>query len=95
MKGDQHMLGFQQSKPRKAKIGTILDEEVIKKLKERSAMEGRSISAIIEEAVMKYDQSETMDRELRMRALDRLLSIRFNIGKEDWDAIMEQDYYEQ
>ena len=89
------MLGFQREKPKKVKIGTILDEEIFQKLKERSAREGKSISALIEDAVLKYEQSEPIDRELRIKALERLLSIRFNISKEDWNAIMEEDYYEQ
>jgi predicted DNA-binding protein len=86
---------IQQSKPRKVKIGTILDEEVLQRLKERSAREGRPINALIEEAIRKYEQEEAMAKELRLHAVEQLFSIRFNISDEDWKSIMEEDFYEQ
>lgn len=80
---------------KKVKIGTILDEKVFKKLKERSAREGRTISQLLEEAVKKSEQIEPLEREIRIHAMERFLANRFKISKEDWDAIMEEDYYDQ
>ncbi|MEW5799661.1 MAG: ribbon-helix-helix protein, CopG family [Bacteroidota bacterium] len=85
----------QHPKPRKIKIGTILDEEVLQRLKERSAKEGRPINALIEDAIRKYEHEETMARELRLRALESVFALRFNISDEDFRNIMEEDYYEQ
>jgi hypothetical protein len=79
----------------KVKIGTILDKGIMEKLKERSAREGKTISALIEEAVLKYENEDTLVREMRLKAMEQLFSIRFNISDEDWKTIMEEDYYEQ
>ena len=84
-----------QSKPKKVKIGTILDEEVLQRLKERSVKEGRPLNALIEDAILKYEQDETSSRELRLRALDFVLAIKFNIADDDLRQIMEEDFYEQ
>ena len=79
----------------RVKIGTILDKGIVDKLKQRAIRDGKPISTIIEEAVIKYEQEDALGRELRLRALDQLLSIRFNISDEDWKEIMEEDYYDQ
>lgn len=86
---------LRQRKPKKVKVGTILGEEIFRRLKERSAKEGRPISALIEDAILKYEQSDVLERELRLNALERLFSVRFNIPHEDWKAILEEDFYEQ
>ncbi|MFH0991729.1 MAG: hypothetical protein V1799_17110 [bacterium] len=79
----------------KVKIGTILDKGIVDKLKQRSIRDGKPISTIIEEAVLKYDQEESLGRELRLKALESLLAIKFNISTDDLREIMEEDYYEQ
>ena len=84
-----------EGKGRKVKVGTILNEQVFKKLKERSAKEGRPIGSVIEDALLKYEQGENLGGELRLHALNQLFSIRFNISDEEWDAIMEEDFYDQ
>lgn len=84
-----------QSRPKKVKVGTILDEELLQRLKERSAKEGRPINALIEDAIRKYEHEETMARELRLRALESVFALKFNISDEDFREIMEEDYYEQ
>lgn len=77
----------------KAKIGTVLDKDIIKKLKERALREGKSLNALIEEAVLHYDQLDAFDHAVRLRALDSLLSIRFNISNDDWKTVMEEDVF--
>ena len=84
-----------QRKPNKVKIGTILDEDILRRLKERSARERRPISALIEEAVLNAEQEQAMTNEIRLHALEQLFSIHFNISDDDWKEIMEQDFYEQ
>jgi hypothetical protein len=79
----------------KVKIGTILDKRIVDKLKQRAIRDGKPISAIIEEAVLQLDRSEVADREVRLKALNSFLSMRFNLTKEDWDEIMQEDYYDQ
>jgi len=79
----------------KVKIGTILDKGIVDRLKERSAREGKAISSIIEDAVLKYETEDILAREMRLKAMDQLFSLRFNISDEDWNTIMEEDYFEQ
>lgn len=81
--------------PKKVKVGTILDKEIVLRLKELSAKEGRSISALIEDAVTRYDQADIVEREVRMKALDQLFSIKFNISEDDLRVIMEEDVFDQ
>lgn len=79
----------------KVKIGTILDKGIVERLKERAAREGKAISSLIEDAVLKSESEGTLAREMRLKAMDQLFSIRFNISDEDWKTIMEEDFYEQ
>ena len=77
----------------KIKIGTILDKTVVEKLKQRSVKEGKNINTIIEEAVMQFEQSNPLERDLRRKAFDALLGIRFNFTTEDWNTVLEEGYY--
>jgi hypothetical protein len=77
------------------KVGTILDEKVVERLKERSHNEHKSISAIIEEAVLRFDSTQSADAVLRLRALESAFAVRFNISNDDLRAIMDSDYYDQ
>jgi hypothetical protein len=84
-----------QEKSHKVKIGTILDKDIIRRLKERSARERRPISALIEEAVLRVEQDEMLSKELRVRALESAFAIKFNISDEQLRVIMDEDYYDQ
>ena len=84
-----------QKTSHKVKIGTILDEDILRRLKERSARERRPISALIEEAVLRAEQDEMLSKELRLHALESLFAIKFNISDEDLRAIMDEDFYDQ
>jgi predicted transcriptional regulator len=77
------------------KIGTILDEEVFNRLKAIARKEGRALSAIIQDAILRYGQEEQSRRDLRLNALERFLSTRITIPNDEWRSIMEEDVYEQ
>ena len=79
----------------KVKIVTILDRGIVERLKARAAREGKTISSLMEDAVCKYMSEDTLERQIRLKALDQLFSIRFNISIKDWKTIIEEDYYEQ
>lgn len=80
----------------KAKIGTILEKDVVQKLKEFSAKRGRPISEIIQEAIVSYMHGgANWNQQLRLAAVKRLCSRPFNLSQDDWKGIMEEDYYEQ
>jgi hypothetical protein len=80
----------------KTKIGTVLEADVVRKLKEFSAKRGQPINEVIQEAVVTYIQGgANRNQQLRLAALKRLCSKPFNLSHDDWKEIMEEDYYEQ
>jgi hypothetical protein len=79
----------------KIKIGTILDSGVVEKLKLRAVRDNKPISLIIEEAVLRYDDVDSHERALRVRALESVLALRFNISGDDLRLVMQEDYYNQ
>jgi hypothetical protein len=80
----------------KVKIGTILEDDVVQKLKEMAVRERRPISEIIQEAVVSHMQTGgSRKKELRLAAFKRFCSASFNLSRKDWEEIMDEDYYEQ
>jgi energy-converting hydrogenase A subunit M len=77
------------------KIGTIIDEEIAKRLKEQSIKESRSMSDIIQDALVRYFQTDIKQSSFRRDAVERLCSRPFNISVEELNEIMEEDYYDQ
>jgi hypothetical protein len=80
----------------KTKIGTVLEDDVIQKLRERAHKERKAISEIIQEAIITYMQAgSSRTQELRLASLKRLCSAPFHLSSSGWKEIMEEDYYEQ
>jgi hypothetical protein len=79
----------------KVKIGTILEEDVVRKLKERSLQERRPQNEIIQEALYRYLASGSRERELRKAAVAHFCSRPFHLSPREIHEIMEEDYYEQ
>jgi len=79
----------------KIKIGTILDEELVKKLKERSNREDRSMSDILYAALNEYLQEGPRQRELRLAAVDNYCSKPFNLPDQEIQKLLAEEYFEQ
>jgi len=79
----------------KEKVGTILDRNIVKKIKDRSHKEGRSISEIIQDAILKYEEIEPAKLELRKAAVTRFCSKPFNLNQNEIEELLTEDYYEQ
>jgi hypothetical protein len=79
----------------KEKIGTILDREVMKKLRNRSRREGRPISDIIQDAIVRYTEIESTNRDIRIQTAHRFCSRPYNITRRELDDLLGEDYYEQ
>jgi len=79
----------------KEKVGTILDKRIVKKIKERSVKEGRTISEIIQDAILKYEELEPTKIELRRAAVNRLCSKPFNLKQSELEELLIEDYYDQ
>jgi hypothetical protein len=80
---------------KKEKIVTILDKNIVRKIKDRSYKEGRSISQIIQDAILKYEDLEPTKLELRKSAVNRFCSKPFNLNQSDIEELLIEDYYEQ
>jgi metal-responsive CopG/Arc/MetJ family transcriptional regulator len=79
----------------KVKIGTILEDDVVQKLKERSAKERRPQNEIIQDALNLYLSTSSRQKDLRKAALAQFCSRPFKISAKEWREIMEEDYYDQ
>ncbi len=79
----------------KTKIGTILEDDVVQKLKERAFKEKRPINEIIQDALSRYLTSGSVQRELRKSAVEHFCSRPFNLSANEVREITEEDYYDQ
>ena len=79
----------------KEKIGTILDKDIVRKVKERSLKEGRTISDIIHDALLKYNENEVIKTELREEAVNRFCSKPFHIKANEISKLLSEDYFAQ
>jgi len=79
----------------KTKIVTMLDEELVQQLKDRSVREDRSISDIVQDALRDYLQADLRQRELRIAAVDSFCSSPFQLSGLEIQQILAQEYYEQ
>ena len=79
----------------KVKIGTILEDDVVQKLKERSVRERRPQNEIIQDALNRYLSTSSRQKDLRKAALAQFCSRPFKISAKEWREIMEEDYYDQ
>jgi predicted transcriptional regulator len=59
----------------KIKIGTVLEDEVVQKLKEFAVKERKPMNEIIQEALITYLQGNTFKKQLRLASLKRLRSV--------------------
>jgi metal-responsive CopG/Arc/MetJ family transcriptional regulator len=81
-------------KEKKEKVGTILDSDLLRKIKERSAREGRTISDIIQDALLKYNDTDSTKSELRKAAVTRFCSKPFNLNTREINELLSEDVYE-
>jgi hypothetical protein len=79
----------------KEKVGTILDRDVVRKVKELSVKEGRTISDIIQDAIIKYDELRFTDTDIRKAAVYRFCSRPFKLETKDIIELLDEDIYEQ
>ena len=78
----------------KQKFGTILEKEIIKKLKRRAADEERPLNEIVGEALTQY-LSQTPTREEALEAWARLNSKPVRVSKRELQAVLDLDQWEQ
>lgn len=76
------------------KVGTILEKEIIKKLKKRAADEEKPLNEIIGEALTQY-LSQVPTKEQALEAWARLNNKPIRVSKKDLQAVLDLDIWEQ
>ena len=84
-----------KNQTKRIKIGTILDADVVLQIKERALREGKTISDVVQEAVISYNRVETIKTGQRKEAAKRLCSSPFNVSTDQLKSDLEEDYYDQ
>lgn len=79
----------------KTKVGTLLENKILKKLKEYSVRENLPINEVIEKALTNYFRGESKPIELRLQSVEKLCSRPFNLTFDEMNGIIEEDYYGQ
>ncbi|MCF8243445.1 MAG: ribbon-helix-helix protein, CopG family [Melioribacteraceae bacterium] len=88
------MLKPSKRRSEKEKIGTVLEKEVIKKIKKLALDEGRGISDIIQDAVLNYEKAGKSKLITRKEAVNRFCSKPFKISQKEAEKLLNEDYYE-
>lgn len=78
----------------KEKVGTVLDRDIIRKIKERSAREGRTISDIIQEVLVRFNDTDTTKSEMRKAAVKHFCSKPYNLNLREINELLAKDIYE-
>ena len=79
----------------KIKIGTALEDDIVRKLKITAAKEGRAIRDVLQDALLNYFKSGNLQQSARLEAVNRLCSKPFHVEADELRHIVEEDYYDQ
>ena len=76
------------------KIGTVVDTESYQRLKLKAAKEGRKVSDMIGQAIAQSLRESPEDLDKRRNTM-RLLESRVRLSPEQFNEVLELDYYDQ
>lgn len=79
----------------KRKIGTLVEEEVFKLAKRRSAEEGRPLSDLIQDALVSYLSSGIPDPKKREAAYRLYCQQPMQLDKDQFKEILEEDVWDR
>ena len=78
----------------KKKVGTLLDEEVIRHAKRRAAEEGRPLSDVIQDALVSYLSDKVPDPKKRENAYQLFCGQPMRINRKQFKEILEEDAWD-
>lgn len=78
----------------KIKVGTLIDEEVIRHAKRRAAEEGRPLSDVIQDALVSYLNDKVADPKKREKAYQLFCERPIRISKNQLKEILEEDAWD-
>ena len=78
----------------KKKIGTLLEEEVLKLAKHRALEEGRPLSDVIQESIVHYLSNRVPDPKKKERAYQIFCGRPMRISKQQFREILEENVWD-
>lgn len=78
----------------KQKIGTLIEEEVMKLAKRRAAEEGRPLSDVIQDALVQYLRNEAASPKERKMAYHLFCERPMKLTPEQLRHVLEEDMWE-
>jgi hypothetical protein len=78
----------------KKKVGTLLDEEVIRHAKRRAAEEGRPLSDVIQDALVSFLSDKVPDPKKRENAYQLFCGQPMRISRKQFKEILEEDAWD-
>jgi hypothetical protein len=79
----------------KKKVGTLLEEEVLKLAKHRALEEGRPLSDVIQESIVHYLSNRASDPKKRERAYQVFCEQPIRISRQQFKEILEEDVWDR
>lgn len=79
----------------KKKVGTLIDEEIMRLAKRMASEQGSTLSDMIQEALVAYMSSGAPDIKERERALDLFCERPFKLTPTQFAQVLEEDAWEQ
>ena len=78
----------------KKKVGTLIDEEVIRHAKRRAAEESRPLSDVIQDALVSYLSNKVPDPKKRENAYQLFCGQPMRISRKQFKEILEEDTWD-
>ena len=78
----------------KRKIGTLLEEEVIKLAKYRAVQEGKPLNELIQDALIAYLNSKAPDRKTSEAAYQLFCERPINLSHDQFKELLEEDSWD-
>ena len=79
----------------KRKVGTLLEEEVLKLAKHRALEEGRPLSDVIQESIVHYLNNKVPDPKKRETAYQIFCERPIRVSKQQFKEILEEDVWDR
>lgn len=83
-----------EGKRLKQKIGTLIDQEIIKLAKRRAAEEGRPLNDLIQDALTSYLNRNVLDRHEREAAYRLFCERPMCLSSEQFEQVLQEDAWE-
>ncbi|MEK6776859.1 MAG: hypothetical protein AABY87_08270 [bacterium] len=78
----------------KRKVGTLLEEDVLRKAKRRAVDEGRPLSGLIQDALESYLSTRTVDPAKRDAAYQLYCEYPMKLTSAQFKAVLEEDAWD-